>query len=197
MHALLPGPGVEEGVARLGLKEPHGIDRLSAETAVGEVDHVELTALDLGQRAAFVEVPGQTDRVFVERGGVVEDPADEVPHLVAGQVGLVVEVVTLLGFESVEKVAREGLHQRLVGYLCREGGRCHEGFVLGLVADHVDVQGLDAGIFEVEHVRKFLGVQRWRFFPVRSSRPGLSVPPEPRAEGQMIICVNRRYSFGV
>lgn len=34
-------------------------------------------------------------------------------------------------------------------------------------------------------------------FPRSVKLPGFSLSPEPRAEGQMIICVNRRYSFGV
>ena len=41
--------------------------------------------------------------MVVKRFGVVEDPAGEIPDLVAGQVGVVVEVEILLGLETAMK----------------------------------------------------------------------------------------------
>ena len=140
---------VEERVARLGLEQPQRVAAFAAEIAVRKVGRVKFAALDLRVHAALVEVLGQAHRMFEERLRIVEDPACEVPDLVAPEVGLVVEVVALLALEAAEEIGRERAHQPFVGDLCREFGRDRQGFVLRFVADDVYGQRFDARIFGV------------------------------------------------
>lgn len=63
---------VEVRIARLGLEEPHRVERLPAEAAPREADNVELAALDLGMAARLVEVARQRYGVVVEVLRVVE-----------------------------------------------------------------------------------------------------------------------------
>ena len=157
---------IEERVARLRLEEPQRVGRLAPEAAVGEVDRVEFAALDLRVLSALVEVFRQAHRVFVERRRVVENPAGEVPDLVAREVGLVVEVVALLGLESAEKIGRQRAHQPFIGDLRGDVGRNHQRFVFRFVADDMHGERFDTGIFGAEHFQNlFFGVQRCAFFP--------------------------------
>ena len=156
---------VEERVARFGLEEPQRIGGFASEAAVGEVDRIELPALDLGMHAALVEVFRKAYRVFVECLRMVGDPPREVPDLVACQVGFVVEVVALLGLEPAEEIGCQCAHEPLVGDLRREIGRDHERFVLRFVADDMHGERFDTGIFGVEHFADFFGAQRCAFFP--------------------------------
>ena len=144
---------VEERVARLGLEQPDGIDRLASETAVGEVDDIEFPALDLGVHAGFIEMSGKADRMVVKRFGVVEDPAGEIPDLVAGQVGVVVEVEILLGLETAHEIGQQRLHQGRVGELVGERRRDHQRLVFCFVAHDMHGQRADPGFFGIEHFR--------------------------------------------
>lgn len=103
--------------------------------------------------------------MFVERLRVVEDPPREVPDLVAREVGLVVEVVALFGFEPAEEIGCQRAHEPFVGHLRGEIGRDHERFVLRLVADDMHGERFDTGIFGVEHFSDFLRHKDAHFFP--------------------------------
>ena len=142
-------PDLEERIAGLGLEKPDGIDRLAPETAAGEIDDVKFAALDLRVCARLVKVPGKAHGVVVERLPVVEHLTDEIVDFVAGQVGFVVEVVVLLGFETSGEIGGQDLHQARVADLPGQCGGDEQGLVLGLVPDDMHGQRRDPGIFRI------------------------------------------------
>ena len=142
-------PDLEERIAGLGLEKPDSIDRLAPETAAGEIDDVKFAALDLRVCARLVKVPGKAHGVVVERLPVVEHLTDEIIDFVAGQVGFVVEVVVLLGFETSGEIGGQGLHQAGVADLTGQCGGDEQGLVLGLVPDDMHGQRRDPGIFRI------------------------------------------------
>ena len=99
--------------------------------------------------ARLVKVPGKAHGVVVERLPVVEHLTDEIVDFVAGQVGFVVEVVVLLGFETSGEIGGQGLHQAGVADLTGQCRGDEQGLVLGLVPDDMHGQRRDPGILRI------------------------------------------------
>ena len=125
--------------------------------------------------------------MLVERPGIVEYLADEIPDLVAREVGLVVEVVALFGLEPVQEIGCERTHQPLVGDLCGEFGRGHQRFVFRFVADDVYGQRFDAGIFGIEHCSDCLTDDKDAHFLSLGQVPEPIKRPEPLGAPALVV----------
>ena len=108
------GNDAQEGVLVLGFEQTDGVNSVAVNVAVFEIYGVEVARLDVRVLAVFVQVLGQIQGLVEEAVRVVENCRDVCVNLVEVEVGVVVEVEVLLGFERCEEVSGQDLRQMLV-----------------------------------------------------------------------------------